>query len=256
MKYLLEIIPGTAEYVQKELTEKYPEVRIEQIRRETILFESEFEDVDEFRNLFSPLRIKKENGLIRNLFRREWKVATASAGINPSLAYIMCMIADVNTDDTVFDPFCGAGTIPLTAAIYFKPKKVWASDKSGPAIDMTIDNIKAADFPKNIFVAFRSNFEQIHMPKGSISKIISNLPFGIRVGSHADNVKLYEAIAAKSEELLEQKGSLVLLTLEKELIEKVFKNTKFKIIKRVTVAQGGLDPTIYVLRRGSSEVVK
>jgi predicted RNA methylase len=276
VKYSLQVILGTKKYVMKELLEKYPEISIledetlshlyskrtnnhkinnksysksDREKVEEIVFESSYEDVDQFYNLFSPLRITKENGITRNLFRREWKLKSAPAGINPSLAYILCMVAGVNSEDTVLDPFCGAGTIAITAAKYFSAKKVLASDLSGKAVDFTTENFKAANLSNKQFTVFRSNVTQLKLQKDSISKVITNLPFGIRVGDHEQNIKLYKAFADRMKVAVKSEGKLVLFTQEKSLLAESFNSSEFKLLDSFDVEQGGLVPRIYIYIR-------
>ncbi|GAB4284365.1 MAG: hypothetical protein Kow0081_1490 [Candidatus Dojkabacteria bacterium] len=248
MHYKLEIIPGTKPYVLYELTSKFPQITIQENEdTRTISFESKQEDIDVFYKLHSPLRIQKENGLIRNLYRRDWKKYSVPAGINPSLSYILCMLAEISKQDVVFDPFCGAGTIAITAKLYFNPYKVLCSDISGKALDMAIANSKAAGITKN-FTAFRSNVSQLRLQKESVSKIITNMPFGIRVGNHEKNKKIYYNFAKKSRVILKKQGKLIIYTQEKELIRENF-STDFKIEDEIIIEQGGLFPTIFVISK-------
>ncbi len=254
MKYKLETISGTEKIVREELSEKFENISILGEEKGRIEFESEISDVDKFRTLLSSLRIQKENGLIRNLFRRDWKIETSPAGINPSLAYILCRISKIDVDDIVLDPFCGAGTIGITAAKYFSPKKVLMSDKSGTAIDMTIKNIKAAGIKKDKVVAFRSNVSMLKLSKESVSRIITNPPFGIRTGNHEENIKIYKELEKKASQILKNAGIVTIITQEKELIESIFKKKKYKIFDKIVVSQGGLFPTIYSFQIDSKKI--
>lgn len=243
-KYILDIVPGTKDFVLAELISKFPQVENVDAKYKHIAFDSIVEDVDDFRTLKSALRILKLHGPQRNLYRRKWKVETAAAGINPALAYILCQIASVTEEDVVLDPFCGAGTIAITAAKYFKAKKVLASDVSGKAIDLIVTNIKAANLPKNSITAFRSNVTQLKFSSDSVDKIITNPPFGVRVGNHEENVKIYTSLANKSFNILKKGGKVVVITQEKLLIREAFK--KFKLEMEQEIEQGGLKPNIFL----------
>jgi tRNA (guanine6-N2)-methyltransferase len=248
-KYKLEIVKGTKVFVLKELETKFPEHNVLNTKSESIEFECEINDVDAFYELKSALRIEKENGLIRNLFRRDWKVENVPAGINPSLAYVLCIIGELNEDDIVYDPFCGAGTIPITAAKYFGVNKVFASDISGTAVDKTIQNSKAANLSPKKFITFRSNISQVKLKKNSVSKIISNLPFGVRTNDHEQNVKAYMNLALRSHVFLREGGKLILYTQEKELVRENFKSPLFEIEDEMVIEQGGLYPSIFIIKK-------
>lgn len=252
--YKLEIIPGTAEYVLEELNLKHPDSVIKKTKKKSIEFESNEDDIDTFNDLLSVLRIEKENGLIRNLFRREWRKYTSPAGVNPALAYILCIVSEVNEKDKVIDPFCGGGTIALTAAVYFNPEKVFASDISGNAVDMTsrnageINKMKIVKLNSKNFVVFRSNVSQLKLQEGSVNKIISNLPFGIRSKSHDENIKIYREFEIKANKLLSSGDTVTVLTQEKDLIQNTF-NKHFRIKKEFDVDQGGLIPKVFVFEK-------
>ncbi|MCA9381502.1 methyltransferase [Candidatus Dojkabacteria bacterium] len=249
MNYELEIIPGTKEFVLQELTTKFSTAKIIDDSKETVISFSDDKDrVEDFETLYSPLRITKENSLTKNLFRRQWKIENSPAGINPSLAYILCMIAEVNENDIVLDPFCGAGTIPITASKYFGVKKVLASDVKGTAVDMTLKNQIAANITKNKMTVFRSNITQLKLQKDSVSKIITNPPFGVRTGNHEENIKIYKSLADKAQVILKEEGKLVCITQEKKLFLDCFSST-YKIIGELQVSQGGLHPTIFVVTK-------
>jgi len=251
-EYELQVIPGTIHFVKEELASKHPDAEILKTKKSFLTFKSELNNVDDFRDLYSVLRIKKENGLIRNLFRREWKVETSPAGINPALAYVLCSAAKIDENDVVYDAFCGAGTIAISAALYFKPKKVLASDILGKAADWTTANAKHAGLSQKEFVCFRSNISQVKLQKGSVTKFVSNLPFGVRVSDHEQNKKIYKILFKKLNDVLITNGVGVFLTQEKKLFEdECRKYSSLSIIKSIEVEQGGLYPTIFVVEKSA-----
>ena len=185
--YILKILQGTSEYVLKELNEKYPNIQIVKVGKVEILFNTDAEDINSFRNLYSPTHISNSKSNTLNLSKRDWRIEYVSAGINPSLAYILCMVADLSKEDIVYDPFCGAGVIPITALKHFNVKRVICSDISGKAVEKSEINFNTAGIDKNRYRLFRSDIRDIRLNKRNADKIVSNLPFGIRVGEHNDN---------------------------------------------------------------------
>lgn len=214
-----------------------------------IIFESEEKNIETFRNLYSPTHIEDEKGKILNLSRREWRKGFVSAGINPSLAYILCMMADLRKGDIVFDPFCGSSVIPITALKYFDVKRVLCSDISSKAIYTSRENFVAAGIEDSKFKLFKSDIRDIKLNKRNVDKIISNLPFGIRVGEHNQNIEIYEALELIAKKLLRAKGQLVLLTQEKSLLREVFKKEDWKVESVLRVNEGGLLPEIFLIKR-------
>jgi len=249
-RYELKILKGTAEYVQKELLERYPSVEIVSIDEKKITFESEIDNVEEFQNLLSPIQIcSMSSGLCIDLTKREWRKAYVSAGINPSLAYILCQIANFSENDILYDPFCGASVIPITALQYFNIKRAICSDISGEAISKSKENFKEANIDEGRYILFQSNIKHVRLNKQNVDRIVSNLPFGIRTGNHEGNVQMYSELESLARKILRRKGVLVLLTQEKKLIREVFGKEYWKVKSVARVDSGGLEPEIFVISR-------
>lgn len=248
--YKFKIIPGTKRIFLEELEEKFSSnYSVVSEGDSFIEVASEVDNIDDFRTLLSPLYVTKNNTLTRNLFRRSWRNKTIAASINPALAFVLCKLANITENDVVYDPFCGAGTIAVTAAKYFSAKKVLASDLSGTSIEHTLDNFKSAGIKQNNYSVFRSNISQVKMQNESIDKVITNLPFGIRVGSHESNLKIYKTLAAKAKSFLKTGGVCVLFTQEKTLVLDCFLKQDFKKVVEFDIKQGGLTPGVYVFRK-------
>lgn len=250
MIYTLTLLDGTQEYVSKELLLKYPTVEIQSHDSTSIRFDSEISNIETFRNLYSPTHI--ENGTQKiNLSDRDWRIEYVPAGINPSLAYIMCMIADLKDTDIVYDPFCGASVIPITALTYFNVKRVVCSDISGNAIEKSKRNFYGANIDGDRYKLFGCDVRKNKLSKQNIDKIISNLPFGIRVGSHEDNQESYKALEVLTKKILRTKGKIVLLTQEKVLLREVFKKDDWNVKSIIRVNEGGLLPEVFEITKVS-----
>ncbi len=52
----------------------------------------------------------------RSLHRRPWRVCEHEAPLRPTLAHAMLRFADYRPGDSLIDPMCGGGTIPIEAA--------------------------------------------------------------------------------------------------------------------------------------------
>jgi tRNA (guanine6-N2)-methyltransferase len=247
--YRLRFLKGTLEFVLKELHERYPKSKVTGSDESELLFVSDEGDIEVFRNLFSPTHIEDNKGKVLNLSRREWRKEFVSAGINPSLAYILCMAANLNEDDILLDPFCGSGVIPITALKYFNVKRVICSDISSKAIYASRENFKTAEIEESRYKLFISDIEKIRLSKRNIDKIVSNLPFGIRVGKHTANIDIYRSLESLATKLLRRKGILVLLTQEKKLLRETFIKDDWNVKSILRVDEGGLLPEVFVIKR-------
>ncbi len=248
-RYRLQFLKGTSEFVLEELLEKYPKAEILENDSLSISFSSEENNIEVFRNLYSPTHIEDSTGKILNLSRRQWRKGFVPAGINPSLAYILCMIAKLNKEDILLDPFCGSSVIPITALKYFGIKRVICSDISSKAIHASRKNFEATGIEENRYKLFKSDIRDVKLSKRNIDKIVSNLPFGIRVGEHGNNMEIYKSLELLAKKLLRKKGFLVLLTQEKKLLREIFKKEEWNIKSILRVDEGGLLPEVFVIKR-------
>lgn len=246
--YKLSFLNGTDEYVTKELLEKFPNLQILRKTKENLLFSNTLTNIEDYRILYSPTYIEDGKGKILNLSKRDWRKEYVPAGINPSLAYIMCMIADLQEKDIICDPFCGSSVIPITALKYFNVKKAICSDISSIAISVSEKNFEAAKVPRSRYRLFRSDISDIKLNKKNLDRIITNLPFGIRVGEHEKNIQTYSELEVLANSLLRLRGKLILLTQEKKLLREVFKK-RWNVKSELRVNQGGLLPEVFVISR-------
>lgn len=251
-KYIVTFLEGTQNYVIEELNEKFPNIENVKEGGNEISFESKIADIEAFRGLLSPLSIVDGIGRRVDLSKREWRKEYIPAGINPSLAYIMCVIAQLREQDILYDPFCGSGIIPITGLKYFSTKRVICSDISGSAIEKSRRNFTNAGIEQSKYKLFRSDIRDVKLVKRNVDVIISNLPFGIRVGNHEENIELYVALEKVSQRVLRKMGRLILLTQEKNLLREVFKEGGWDVKSVLRVNQGGLLPEVFVIRRGTS----
>jgi len=248
-QFKLFLLKGTLEYVLIELLDKYPNVRILKQSSDGILFESAISDINIFRNLYSPVGIENEKGIRLDLSKREWRKGFVPAGINPSLAYVMCMMADLRENDIVYDPFCGSSVLGITSLKYFDIKKVICSDISDTAVNKSKGNFISAGIDEKRYMIFKSDIGDVYSNKRNIDLIISNLPFGIRVGNHSENILIYINLEKVVDMVLRKKGRLVLLTQEKKLLRDVFKKDKWRVKSMLRVDEGGLLPEVFKISR-------
>lgn len=247
--YKLQFLKGTSDFILEELLEKYPKAKILGNNGLSISFSCEENSIEIFRNLYSPTHIEDSKGEILNLSRRQWRKGFVQAGINSSLAYILCMIAQLNKEDILLDPFCGSSVIPITALKNFKIKRVICSDISGKAIHASKENFETAEIEENKYKLFKSDINDIKLSKRNVDKIVSNLPFGIRVGEHNNNIEIYKSLELLAKKLLRKKGLLVLLTQEKKLLREIFKKEDWNIKSVLRVDEGGLLPEVFVINK-------
>lgn len=165
-----------------------------------------------------------------SLFKRGYRVDAGQAPLKETLAAGLVKLSFWNPSRILLDPLCGSGTILIEAAMigrniapglsrtflaenYLKtPKDIWreARDKAYEAIDQKIkmnlygsdSNPEIIEFAKrNAIEAGVSNDIKFEVKdisqqsfEGDYGVMISNAPYGLRIGSEKDISHIYEVL--------------------------------------------------------------
>jgi tRNA (guanine6-N2)-methyltransferase len=163
---------------------------------------------------------------------------------NPVVAEVVVRLAKIRPQHRVLDPFCGSGTLLVAAHRQARPQELFGSDKTSSSIEVARRNLGAFGQLSTADAA------QIQHADRSIDRVVANLPFGKRVGSHQDNLRLYPAAIAEIARVLTTDGRAVLLTEEKRLFKDTVARTRgLKIAKERILRFNGATPTAFVLIR-------
>lgn len=169
------------------------------------------------------------------------------ASTNPLIAALLVQFAKPAPGDVFYDPFCGAGTILVEAA---------AARGSGLTLlgsDRSPDALRAARANRVLFPGghlFGADATALPLGIESVDRIVSNIPFGKRVGSHGENLGLYPGFLAELNRVLRIDGRAVLLTDDKNLLRSTIEHTRaLRLVREVKLSSGGLHPSAFILER-------
>jgi len=178
----------------------------------------------------------------KDLCKRDYRVRICSASINACIAYSLLKIAESKKEDVILDPFCKDGIIPIEAYLSGY-KKIKASDE-------TFFNVKSSKINAKIAKA-KINFSQYGVDwldtkiKGkSIDKIITSIPSESKSKSVEETEKLYKELFNQSNYVLKKRGTITILTKKPNLLIKIAKENKYKLIKKRKIIKG---ETYYIL---------
>lgn len=178
--------------------------------------------------------------------RHRGKAANIPASLRPSVAAAMVFLSSPYEEDVLLDPFCGAGTILIQRGAVGRHKLLVGSDKSGEALAAAEQNIAGRHQPLELH---RWDAAQIPLDDGSVTAIVTNPPFGERIGSHGENQQLYPAFMAEAHRLLRSGGSLVVLTTEDRLMKRLLSADRWLTLGRYRTLVLGRLATIYAARK-------
>ncbi len=179
--------------------------------------------------------------------RFAYRKESIAASINPvTAASIMRMSAPYMREGAdVLDPFCGSGTMLIERAFLMHASTLTGVDISARAIKAACTNRRASGMRISLLQKDILSFDA-----AQYDEVIANMPFGIRVLAHSDNLKLYSAFLKRLPGLLKKGGYAFLLTQEKKLMRSVIDSTpSLKIIAEEDFESGGLCPRLYIIKK-------
>jgi tRNA (guanine6-N2)-methyltransferase len=181
------------------------------------------------------------------LTQRYGELRRTPASTNPLVGAVMVRLAKIQPGQTVLDPFCGAGTLLVLAGEMAAPGRLVGADAQARWLTLAAENARLRDVPIGLL---RADARRLPIRSGAADRVIGNLPFGKRVGSHRVNEDLYPAALREIARVLPGGGRAVLLTDDKRLFREAVQRTPLvRVIKEVVLARGGLHPSVYVLAR-------
>jgi tRNA (guanine6-N2)-methyltransferase len=147
--------------------------------------------------------------------QRDYKVAHFPGSLRPSVAAAMAWLSEPQDDDVVVDPLCGAGTILIERAHLGRYRMLLGGDHDAAVLAAARENIGPRYKPIELRL-----WDAVALPleDASISRVIVNLPWGRRIGSHADNRRLYPRLMREFRRVLVAGGRLVMLSGEINLL--------------------------------------
>jgi tRNA (guanine6-N2)-methyltransferase len=177
---------------------------------------------------------------------REYKAAHRPASLRPASAAAIAWLSEPRDDDVVLDPFCGAGTILIERAQLGRYAMLIGSDRDPAALAAARVNVGARYKPIQL-----ENWDAGALPlaDASVNKIVTNLPWGLRYGSHGENRKLYPIWMREFARVLKGGGVMVMITAEWRLMRELERSRRIAPTKIIRVSVLGKPAAIYVCRK-------
>ncbi len=176
--------------------------------------------------------------------RFAYRKKAVSASISPAVAASVCYAASkyFSPEARVLDNFCGSGAMLFERGCY-PNAYLTGVDIAQSAVQAAQENEQYRKSGAKFFHA-----DALRFTSKKFDEIICNMPFGLRVGTHAHNVKLYESYIAILPSIVEAGGHAFLYTHEKQLLEDILKRKHIRVESRITFSAGGLFPELYILQ--------
>ncbi|NWZ93942.1 THUM3 protein, partial [Nesospiza acunhae] len=184
--------------------------------------------------------------------------------LRSTLAYGMLRLCDPQPTDIIVDPMCGTGAIPIEGAAEWPCCYHIAGDNNPQAVKRAANNISSLlrkNESKDSSTALGVPLDVIQwdicrlpLRTGSVDVVVTDMPFGKRIGSKKKNWDLYPACLMEMGRICTPgTGRAVLLTQDKKCFAKALSRVGhiWRRAQTVWVNVGGLHAAVYLLRRTS-----
>jgi tRNA (guanine6-N2)-methyltransferase len=179
------------------------------------------------------------------LRHRDYKVAHMHGSLRPSVAAALGWLSEPASDDIVLDPMCGAGTVLIERAHLGRYQQLIGGDSDRVSLAAARENVGPRYKPIEFHLWDATS---IGLETASVTKVISNLPWGMRHGSHAENRRLYPSLIEEFRRVVRPRGLIVMLTAETHLMADLMSRGVFRPQKILRVSILGAPAAIYVVR--------
>ncbi len=176
---------------------------------------------------------------------REYKIADRPGSLRPAVAAALAWLSGPRDDDVVLDPACGIGTILIERAELGRYKLLLGGDHDSEALAAARLNVGPRYKPIELRV-----WDAVAMPLAdrSVSAIVTNLPWGMKFGSHRDNRRLYPRLIEEFKRVLAPGGRMVMLTGERALMRELIADRAIAPERVLKVSILGAFAEIFVCR--------
>jgi len=224
-----------------------------------------------------------------DLGKREYRIFRGAETLKPTVAYALMRISGFKAEESLLDPFCNSGTIPIETALYAKKmpvnyfnkdkffflklkkfekfdfealfdkedkkikkfdSKITAADPSFHAIASTKKNAKIADVEKDLnFSRKESEWLDVKFKEHELDRIVSFPPQKSKLISEKKIEKIYNELFYQADFILTNKGTVTLLLKETKIAEIEGKKYGYKLKSKQKIMQGHEDFMIVVFQK-------
>jgi precorrin-6B methylase 2 len=183
----------------------------------------------------------------RPLSVRPWRVVDYPVAVNACIAAAMVRLANLKPSDSVLNVMCGSATIAIEAAIAHSNLDAVAIDNNDEALTAARTNVKAAGVDARVRLR-PADATALDIADSTVDAAFADPPW---TGETRTNLRrLYQDTLAELARVIRPGGRLIWLSHQVEMSGGILRNAKdFLAQQRITVSQGGLHPSLWVLLR-------
>lgn len=174
------------------------------------------------------------------------------AALKTVVAYGLLRLARLADEEgALLDPFCGSGTILLEAAHLLPRWQLYGSDIDPRAVAGAQQNITLLGLSERVAVqqANALRLSEVY-PAAAFTAIVTNPPFGVRVGRGLNFRAFYHRFLQEAAYVLQPAGRLVLLVRKRGAFNAILDRQRVFSLRHVRIIEtSGIYPGVFVLEK-------
>ncbi len=190
----------------------------------------------------------------RTMRHRHQKRVELPASLRPSVAAAMVYLTQPEASDVFLDPMSGSGTLLLERRAFGPARALLGGDIDPGRAEASYQNLlgrsrKPRHGQQPVYPAVAQwDATQLPLGRGTVDKLVTNLPFGRQLGSPEMLQRLYPLFFAELARVLKRNGRAVVLSSEYDLVkESVRQQPTVHIVTGYSMAILGKWGRIYII---------
>ena len=186
----------------------------------------------------------------RALSKRQQRPYRPRTAIKANVAFSMLWLAAPDqAPEVLLDPFCGSGTILVEAAALFPTTRLIGSEMFEKPLNGARQNLEHLGVAAEVRKADGRVLDET-LPAGCVDLIVTNPPFGVRLGGRANFDWFYTRLLAGAVHVLRPGGRIALLAWHRGALDWAIERNRYLHSMHVrTLQTGGLCLGFYLLER-------
>ncbi|MDW8172548.1 MAG: RNA methyltransferase [Anaerolineae bacterium] len=185
----------------------------------------------------------------RPLVTRSWRVAHLEGALNAGVAHAMLRMLNIQPDDHLLNLCAGSATFLIERSAYHTGGCALGIDWSVESYQAGQANLNAWGRSERLRYVL-ADVCKLPLADNSFSMLCADLPFGQRMGSSAENKRLYPCLLSEAARVAQLGAKFAVLTHAVRLIRHSLDHQKaWRCVQEQMIVLRGLHPRIYILQR-------
>ncbi len=171
---------------------------------------------------------------------RRYRVYDHPAALKSTLASTMIRLARAVDGDHILDPMCGSGTVAIESALTFENSLISCNDINPRHIVRAKANAAIARVDKRVNFLSVNALELDRYLAGQVDVVVTNPPYGIRLGDKKRVKQLYKKFAEVLPSVMKRGGRISIITPEGRYMRMLLERNGFEVYDYRRVKHGDL----------------